>query len=154
MKKWLFFAACGAALLACDPVWYVHTNVLTAAPCTAASSSGTAAPLEGATVRIDCPGRPSPDSGKTDATGRVALANAGFLPGCNLGRCSDDPTRSPGDEGATPSCRVVIEKEGYSSQSYPLAPFCQAYAGDRCYRVALTVTLSPAGDAKASPQAP
>jgi hypothetical protein len=142
------------ALVACDPVWSVQARVLAAPPCASASPASPAAsasPIAGARVSVRCPG-PSVYPGKdTDERGVAQLASVGFLPGCTFGRCSDDPGRSPESDPATPSCEVWIEKEGFASQHHPLGQFCQAYVDDRCYRVALSVTLSPAGTLRVAP---
>ncbi len=138
-------------LCACDPYWGVRTRVLAAPACSSSSvASAEAVPIEGATVSIHCPESSRIKSVQTNPQGSAQIGFVGFMPGCELGRCSDDPNRPAGGH-AMPSCEVVIEKEGFVPQRHPLGPFCQAYADDRCFRVALTVTLSPAGTLAAKP---
>ena len=59
--------------------------------------------------------------------------------------------RPAGGGRATPSCQVQIDKEGFVAQRYPFGPFCLEYADDRCFHVALTVTLTPSGMGAVAP---
>lgn len=147
----------GATLMACEPVWHVHTRVIAAPPCAASASSATAAaatPIEKAQISLQCDASKPTRLGETDAQGRSTLSQVGFLPRCTDGRCPENPTLSRSAEDPAASCLLLVEKEGYASQAYPLDQFCQAYSGTRCFRVALTVSLSPARSLMTTPTPP
>jgi hypothetical protein len=106
---------------ACDPGWGANGRVETLPPGGEAS-----APLEGADVRIECPGM-APVTATTDAQGEFSVSELGFL---------EEP------------CEVVVSRSGFAARRFAVGQVCDyrwRVGARRCNSLKIDVVLDPAG---------
>jgi hypothetical protein len=107
-------------LPACDPGWHASGHVV----------DGTGAPVAGATVTLDCPGKSFFERGSSDPTGAFSLGAVGPSP-------------------PAAKCHVVVDRPGFAKRTLSLFDLCfrsteDGTLGDPCSPGAGTIVLSPA----------
>jgi len=122
-------AALGAAFFlvgaGCDPLMGVRGVVRSASSCGASDATRYGDPVSDADVSMVCPGQPALLLGKTGADGRVRYANIGLW----------DNT-----------CRIVVTKNGYETQTFLVGELCSAPGpySPSCHFTAFVADLVPA----------